>query len=136
MRRGFIYLVAVIDWYSRKVLSWRISNTPVSYTHLDVYKRQVNTLLETVQTGLLETCDVLAELSAGHLSARGEGMYQGACAELKDGTNMLADEFESTLARLAETVSAVRSATSEILDGVTDLAERTSDCLLYTSRCV
>ena len=27
MHRGFMYLVAVIDWYSRKVLSWRISNT-------------------------------------------------------------------------------------------------------------
>ena len=24
---GFVYLVAIIDWYSRKVLSWRISNT-------------------------------------------------------------------------------------------------------------
>jgi putative transposase len=24
---GFVYLVAVIDWYSRKVLNWRISNT-------------------------------------------------------------------------------------------------------------
>jgi putative transposase len=27
MARGFMYLVAVIDWYSRKVLSWRLSNT-------------------------------------------------------------------------------------------------------------
>jgi len=27
MRRGFVYLVAVMDWYSRKVLSWRTSNT-------------------------------------------------------------------------------------------------------------
>jgi putative transposase len=27
MRRGFVYLIAVIDWYSRRVLSWRISNT-------------------------------------------------------------------------------------------------------------
>jgi putative transposase len=25
--RGFVYLVAVIDWYSRKVMSWRLSNT-------------------------------------------------------------------------------------------------------------
>ena len=25
--KGFIYLVAVIDWYSRYVLSWEISNT-------------------------------------------------------------------------------------------------------------
>jgi putative transposase len=27
MKRGFIYLVAVMDWSSRKILSWRISNT-------------------------------------------------------------------------------------------------------------
>ena len=27
MRRGFLYLVAVMDWFSRKVLAWRLSNT-------------------------------------------------------------------------------------------------------------
>ncbi len=27
MAAGFLYLVAVIDWHSRKVLSWRLSNT-------------------------------------------------------------------------------------------------------------
>jgi len=27
MRRGFMYLTAVIDWFSRYVLSWRLSNT-------------------------------------------------------------------------------------------------------------
>jgi putative transposase len=27
MAHGFMYLVAVMDWHSRKVLSWRISNT-------------------------------------------------------------------------------------------------------------
>lgn len=27
VKRGFLYLVAVMDWYSRKVLSWRLSNT-------------------------------------------------------------------------------------------------------------
>jgi putative transposase len=27
MRRGYMYLTAVIDWYSRYVLSWRLSNT-------------------------------------------------------------------------------------------------------------
>jgi putative transposase len=27
MARGFLYLVAVMDWYSRKVLAWRLSNT-------------------------------------------------------------------------------------------------------------
>ncbi|MGJ0485188.1 MAG: IS3 family transposase [Methylomicrobium sp.] len=27
MAKGFLYLVAVMDWHSRKVLSWRLSNT-------------------------------------------------------------------------------------------------------------
>jgi putative transposase len=27
LKKGFLYLVAIKDWYSRKVLSWRLSNT-------------------------------------------------------------------------------------------------------------
>ncbi len=27
MARGFVYLVAIMDWYSRKVLAWRLSNS-------------------------------------------------------------------------------------------------------------
>src|SRR6202051_1785367 len=27
MRHGFMYLVAIMDWYSRHVLAWRLSNT-------------------------------------------------------------------------------------------------------------
>jgi putative transposase len=27
LEKGFVYLMAVLDWYSRKVLAWRLSNT-------------------------------------------------------------------------------------------------------------
>jgi putative transposase len=27
MRRGFLYLVAIMDWYSRKLSAWRLSNS-------------------------------------------------------------------------------------------------------------
>ena len=27
MARGFVYVVAIMDWYSRKILAWRVSNT-------------------------------------------------------------------------------------------------------------
>lgn len=27
LRRGFLYLVAIMDWATRKVLAWRLSNT-------------------------------------------------------------------------------------------------------------
>ena len=38
MRRGFVYLIAVIDWYSRKVLSWRVSNTLTTDFCLDAVR--------------------------------------------------------------------------------------------------
>lgn len=31
MGRGFLYVVAIMDWYSRAVLAWRLSNTMDGY---------------------------------------------------------------------------------------------------------
>jgi putative transposase len=33
MRRGFLYLVVVMDWATRKVLAWRVSNTIAQRSH-------------------------------------------------------------------------------------------------------
>ena len=41
MRRGFVYLVAVIDWYSRRVLSWRVSNTMTTDFCLDAVREAI-----------------------------------------------------------------------------------------------
>ena len=41
MRRGFVYLIAVIDWYSRKVLSWRLSNTLTTDFCLDAVQEAI-----------------------------------------------------------------------------------------------
>jgi putative transposase len=27
MAKGFMYLTVILDWYSRRVLAWRVSNT-------------------------------------------------------------------------------------------------------------
>jgi len=43
LARGFVYLVAVIDWYSRKVLSWRLSNTLDSGFCVDCLKQALQT---------------------------------------------------------------------------------------------
>lgn len=47
MSRGFVYLIAVIDWYSRKVLSWCLSNT------LDTWKLIVLNFVMMVLAGCL-----------------------------------------------------------------------------------
>jgi len=38
MPHGFLYLVAVMDWYSRKVLSWKLSNSMESTFCIDALK--------------------------------------------------------------------------------------------------
>ena len=39
MRRGYVYLVAVMDWYSRYVLAWQLSNTLNGSFCLDVVEQ-------------------------------------------------------------------------------------------------
>jgi putative transposase len=42
MAKGFVYLVAVMDWYSRKVLSWRLSNTMDSDFCVDALEEAIS----------------------------------------------------------------------------------------------
>jgi putative transposase len=41
MRRGFVYLVAVLDWASRRVLAWRLSNTLTTDFCLDAVREAI-----------------------------------------------------------------------------------------------
>ena len=41
MRRGYMYLFAIIDWYSRKIIDWELSNTLDLTFCLDCLKRAV-----------------------------------------------------------------------------------------------
>lgn len=43
LEHGFAYLVAVIDWYSRRVLAWRISNTLEAQFCVDCLKDALRT---------------------------------------------------------------------------------------------
>jgi putative transposase len=42
MSKGFMYLVAVMDWHSRKVLSWRLSNTLDTDFCVEVLEEAIN----------------------------------------------------------------------------------------------
>jgi putative transposase len=43
LAHGFAYLVAIIDWYSRRVLSWRISNTMEAVFCVDCLEEALRT---------------------------------------------------------------------------------------------
>ena len=42
MKRGFVYLFAVLDWASRRVLSWRLSNTLTTDFCIEAVQEAVN----------------------------------------------------------------------------------------------
>jgi putative transposase len=41
MRRGFVYLAAVMDWHSRRVLAWQLSNTLTTDFCLDAVREAI-----------------------------------------------------------------------------------------------
>jgi putative transposase len=42
LEHGFVYLAAIIDWYSKKILSWELSTTMDQEFCLSIYRRAVN----------------------------------------------------------------------------------------------
>ena len=43
MARGFVYLAAVLDWYSRRVLSWKLSTTMDMHFCVDAVEEAIAT---------------------------------------------------------------------------------------------
>ena len=41
MKNGFMYLTVVVDWYSRKILGWQLSNTLEAETQTEIIKELV-----------------------------------------------------------------------------------------------
>lgn len=86
----------------------------------------VNTLVETVDRGLMETGSVLSALANTDLTKRMNGSYQGAFARLAHDTNALGEKLGSVIVQLRGTSQALKIAPVEILAGANDLSERTT----------
>ena len=86
----------------------------------------VNQLLDTVETGITATADVLTALANADLTPRVAGSFKGAFARLRDDTNAVADKMTDVIGELSRTSRSLRTATGEILAGANDLSERTT----------
>jgi len=82
MARGFVYLVAVIDWHSRKVLSWRLSNTLDASFCVDALEEAIDTygkpeIFNTDQGSQFTGIDFIGVLKREniHISMDGKGRW-------------------------------------------------------------
>lgn len=69
--RGFVYLVAVIGWYSRRVLSWRLSNTLDSGFCVDCLEQALQAYGTPEIFNTDQGCQFTSEAFTGALKARG-----------------------------------------------------------------
>ena len=71
LTHGFVYLVAVIDWYSRHVLSWRISNTLDTAFCVDCLEEALQRYGNPEIFNTDQGCQFTSESFTGVLKARG-----------------------------------------------------------------
>ena len=71
LTRGFVYLVAIIDWYSRKVLAWRLSNTLDSGFCVDCLEQALQTYCSPEIFNSDQGCQFTSEAFTGVLKAHG-----------------------------------------------------------------
>ena len=81
MKRGFLYLVAILDWYSRSVLSWRLSNTLEADFCVEVLKdalKKGKPEIFNTDQGSQFTAEAFTKILAEHdirISMDGKGSY-------------------------------------------------------------
>jgi len=122
LQRGF---GAVVDAATHGDFSARVASR-FADPELNALARSVNSLVETFERGVDETGAVLAAFADADLSKRMEGDYEGALAQLKTDTNAVGDKLAEVMTQLQQTSRTLKNATSEILSGANDLAERTT----------
>ena len=82
MAKGFMYLVAIMDWYSRRVLSWRVSNTLDAHFCIealeDALQRFEAPEIFNTDQGCQFTCEAFTDVLKGHaiaISMDGKGRW-------------------------------------------------------------
>ena len=118
-------LTEAVSAASRGDFSKRI---PVDFSqeNLNSLAGAVNTLMEMVDRGLVDTGAVLSAVANADLTRRVTGDYEGAFLRLKDDTNSVADKLADIVGQLKGTSGSLKLATGEILSGANDLSERTT----------
>ena len=74
MRKGFLYLVAIMDWFTRKVLAWRISNTLETEFCLDALNEAIH---KFGPPEIMNTDQVIRSPTLDRPKAESSGFAQG-----------------------------------------------------------
>jgi len=144
MARGFVYLAAVMDWYSRKILAWRVSNSLETSFCIDAVEEAIAkfgapTIFNTDQ-GCQFTSAAFTDMLRGHgiaISMDGKGCWRDNVFVERLWRTI---KYEEVYLRAYESVSHARHSLSKYIEIYntkrphSSLARRTPDEVYFTSQ--
>jgi methyl-accepting chemotaxis protein len=92
---------------------------------LDAFANNVNTLVESVDTGIAETQRVIGALADGDLTEEMTGTYQGVFAELQSNVNGTMDSLRKLMEEVRHSADVINGGADQIRNASNDLSRRT-----------
>ncbi|MDR7026702.1 methyl-accepting chemotaxis protein [Rhizobium rosettiformans] len=92
---------------------------------LDRFAANVNTLVQSVDTGIAETGRVISALAKGDLTESMEGHYQGVFADLQANVNETMSSLRTLMQEVRQSADAINGGADEIRQASNDLSRRT-----------
>ncbi|WP_137135407.1 methyl-accepting chemotaxis protein [Rhizobium sp. FKY42] len=92
---------------------------------LDSFATNVNTLVESVDSGITETSRVVAALAQGDLTAAMSGRFQGAFADLQTNVNQTMKTLRELMQEVRQSADAINGGAGEMRNASNDLSRRT-----------
>jgi methyl-accepting chemotaxis protein len=92
---------------------------------LDRFAANVNTLVQSVDTGIAETGRVISALAKGDLTESMEGRYQGVFANLQTNVNETMTSLRNLMQQVRQSADAINGGADEIRQASNDLSKRT-----------
>jgi methyl-accepting chemotaxis protein len=92
---------------------------------LDRFAANVNTLVQSVDTGIAETGRVISALAQGDLTESMEGRYQGVFANLQTNVNETMTSLRNLMQQVRQSADAINGGADEIRQASNDLSKRT-----------
>jgi methyl-accepting chemotaxis protein len=92
---------------------------------LDLFARNVDHLLGSVDAGISETRRVVKSLAEGNLTDSMNGDFRGTFAELQQNVNGTMETLRSTMRNIRHATSSMNGSTNELSIAANDLSKRT-----------
>jgi methyl-accepting chemotaxis protein len=93
--------------------------------NLNRFARNINEVLQSVDTGVTETRRVIAALAEGDLTSTMSGSFQGAFGELQQNVNQTLATLQNTMREVRETTESINGNANELRSASDDLSRRT-----------